>query len=156
WGYKGNKYDTLLDLYEPGVTVETIDKEFETLKGAIAPLIQKINESGNKQETDFLYQPFPKEKQREFSLKILEQMGYDFGAGRLDETIHPFATGLNPGDVRITTRYYDNDWRMAVFGTIHEGGHALYEQNISEELIGTPLCRGTSMGIHESQSLFYE
>ncbi|RWR10401.1 carboxypeptidase M32 [Siminovitchia fortis] len=156
WGYKGNKYDTLLDLYEPGVTVETVDKEFETLKGAIAPLIQKINESGNKQATDFLYQPFPKEKQREFSLKILEQMGYDLGAGRLDETIHPFATGLNPGDVRITTRYYDNDWRMAVFGTIHEGGHALYEQNISEELIGTPLCRGTSMGIHESQSLFYE
>ncbi len=83
-------------------------------------------------------------------------MGYDFGSGRLDETVHPFATGLNPGDVRITTRYNENDWRMAVFGTIHEGGHALYEQNISKDLIGTPLCTGTSMGIHESQSLFYE
>lgn len=156
WGYEGNKYNTLLDLYEPGVTVETIDKEFETLKEEIAPLIQKIQESGNKPAMDFLFHPFPKEQQKKFSLKILAQMGYDFEAGRLDETIHPFATGLNPGDVRITTRYHDNDWRMAVFGTIHEGGHALYEQNISGELIGTPLCTGTSMGIHESQSLFYE
>lgn len=156
WGYKDNKYNTLLDLYEPGVTVETIDKEFENLKEAITPLIKKITESGRIPETEFLYHPFPKEKQKEFSLKILDQMGYDFDAGRLDESIHPFATGLNPGDVRITTRYDDNDWKMAVFGTIHEGGHALYEQNISKELIGTPLCSGTSMGIHESQSLFYE
>ena len=77
-------------------------------------------------------------------------------SGRIDETVHPFATGLNPGDVRITTRYDENDWRTAVFGMIHEGGHALYEQNISKDLIGTPLCTGTSMGIHESQSLFYE
>ena len=83
-------------------------------------------------------------------------MGYNFDAGRLDQTVHPFATGINRGDVRITTRYDENDFRMAVFGTIHEGGHALYEQNISEELMGTPLCSGTSMGIHESQSLFYE
>ena len=83
-------------------------------------------------------------------------MGYDFASGRLDETVHPFATGLNPGDVRVTTRYDEKDFRTAVFGTIHEGGHALYEQNISRDLIGTPLCGGTSMGIHESQSLFYE
>ncbi|VEF48011.1 carboxypeptidase Taq [Bacillus freudenreichii] len=156
WGYKGNKYNTLLDLYEPEVTVETIDKEFEILKEAIIPLINKISDFGSHPETEFLYQPFPKAKQKDFSLRVLEQMGYDFDAGRLDETVHPFATGLNPGDVRITTRYYDDDWRMAVFGTIHEGGHALYEQNISSQLIGTPLCNGTSMGIHESQSLFYE
>ncbi len=81
-------------------------------------------------------------------------MGYDFNSGRLDETVHPFAIGLNPGDVRVTTKYDEKDWRTAVFGTIHEGGHALYEQNISKEFIGTPLCTGTSMGIHESQSLF--
>ncbi len=156
WGYRGNKYNTLLDLYEPDMTVEMIDKEFAMVKEAIIPLIKNIQKSENHPKTDFLYQFFPQEKQKEFTLKILEQMGYDFEAGRLDETVHPFATGLNPGDVRITTRYDDYDWKMAIFGTIHEGGHALYEQNISEELIGTPLCTGTSMGIHESQSLFYE
>lgn len=83
-------------------------------------------------------------------------MRYDFEAGRLDTTVHPFAIGLNPGDVRVTTKYDEMDFRTAVFGTIHEGGHALYEQNIDEKFIGTPLCTGTSMGIHESQSLFWE
>ncbi|KAB2338269.1 carboxypeptidase M32 [Cytobacillus depressus] len=156
WGYEGNKYNTLLDMYEPGITVEVLDRVFGELREKIVALVQKISESPNKPNTSFLYKHFPKEKQRQFSLDILEQMGYNFQAGRLDETVHPFATGLNPGDVRVTTKYNENDFRTAVFGTIHEGGHALYEQNISAELIGTPLCDGTSMGIHESQSLFYE
>ena len=94
---------------------------------------------------------------RKYSVCLcLEQMGFDFQAGRLDESVHPFATGLNPGDVRITTRYLQDDVMSALFGTIHEGGHALYEQNISQDLIGTTLCTGTSMGIHESQSRFWE
>lgn len=156
WGYEGNKYNTLLDMYEPGITVEILDNVFGDLREKIVPLVKAISESNNKPETSFLFEHFPKEKQREFSLAILEQMGYDFQAGRLDETVHPFAIGLNPGDVRVTTKYDENDFRTAVFGTIHEGGHALYEQNISSELVGTPLCTGTSMGIHESQSLFYE
>lgn len=156
WGYSENKYDALLDLYEPGVTVKTIDKEFSALKKTIVPLVRKIADSGKKPSKDIFWGSIPIKNQKEFSLKILEQMGYDFQAGRLDETVHPFAIGLNPGDVRITTRYNQNDWRTAVFGTIHEGGHAIYEQNISQTLIGTPLCTGTSMGIHESQSLFYE
>jgi carboxypeptidase Taq len=156
WGYETNPYNTLLDMYEPGITVEVLDRVFGELREQIVPLVHKISEASNKPKTDFLYTEFPKEKQKQFSLEILEQMGYDFQSGRLDETVHPFAIGLNPGDVRVTTRYDENDWRTAIFGTIHEGGHALYEQNISEELIGTPLCTGTSMGIHESQSLFYE
>jgi carboxypeptidase Taq len=156
WGYEGNKYNTLLDMYEPGITVDILDQVFSEVRNAIIPLVQKISESPNKPKTSFLFENFPKDRQKEFSLKILEQMGYDFDSGRLDETVHPFATGLNPGDVRVTTRYDENDFRTAVFGTIHEGGHALYEQNISKDLIGTPLCSGTSMGIHESQSLFYE
>jgi carboxypeptidase Taq len=156
WGYEGNKYNTLLDMYEPGVTVEILDKVFGEVREAIVSLVQKIAESPNKPNASFLFETFPKQQQKDFSLKILEQMGYNFNSGRLDETVHPFATGLNPGDVRVTTRYDENDWRTSVFGTIHEGGHALYEQNISKELIGTPLCDGTSMGIHESQSLFYE
>lgn len=156
WGYKGNKYDTLLDMYEPGITVEVLDKVFGELRKQIVPLVKQINESSNKPETAFLFETFKKESQKDFSQEILAQMGYDFNAGRLDETVHPFAIGLNPGDVRVTTKYDEKDFRTAVFGTIHEGGHALYEQNISNELVGTPLCTGTSMGIHESQSLFYE
>lgn len=156
WGYEGNKYNTLLDLYEPGVTVEVLDNVFSELRDQIVPLVKRISESPEKPTTDFLFKSFGKDEQRQFSLEVLKQMGYDFDAGRLDETVHPFATGINPGDVRVTTRYDEQDFRTAVFGTIHEGGHALYEQNISTELIGTPLCTGTSMGIHESQSLFYE
>ncbi|MFZ3590933.1 carboxypeptidase M32 [Bacillus sp. DJP31] len=156
WGHEGNKYNTLLDDYEPGVTVDVLDQVFGQLRESIVPLVAAIAESKNKPKTDFLYQSFPKKQQQEFSLAVLKELGYNFQSGRLDETVHPFATGLNPGDVRVTTKYDENDFRNAIFGTIHECGHALYEQNISPELIGTPLCSGTSMGIHESQSLFYE
>lgn len=156
WGYQDHKYDTLLDRFEPGVTVQMLDRVFDELKSAIIPLVKEISESRSEPETSFLYEHFPKENQRDFSMEILKQMGYRLEAGRLDETVHPFAIGLNPNDVRVTTRYDENDFRTAVFGTIHEGGHALYEQNIATNLIGTPLCRGTSYGIHESQSLFYE
>lgn len=156
WGYEGNKYNTLLDLYEPGVTVDMIDRVFGQLREHIVPLVKRVVEASDKPKTDFLFEHFPQDKQQAFSLEILKKMGYDFDAGRLDTTVHPFATGLNPGDVRVTTKYDEGDFRTAVFGTIHEGGHALYEQNISPDLIGTPLCSGTSMGIHESQSLFWE
>lgn len=156
WGYEGNMYDVLLDLYEPGMTVKVLDQVFGELRAKIVPLVKQISESTNKPKTDFLFETFKKDAQREFSLEILAKMGYDFNAGRLDETVHPFAIGLNPGDVRVTTKYDEKDFRTAVFGTIHEGGHALYEQNVSTDLIGTPLCSGTSTGIHESQSLFYE
>lgn len=155
WGYDKHPYDTLLDMYEPGMTVEVLDRVFSQVKEAIVPLIKQISEQPPV-DTSFLTEYFSKDGQKQFSLDILKQMGYDFDAGRLDETTHPFATGINPGDVRVTTKYNEHDFTSAVFGTIHEGGHALYEQNISESLVGTPLCTGTSMGIHESQSLFFE
>lgn len=156
WGFQGKRYNTLLDMYEPGMTVEKLDQVFGALRDRSVPLLRKLQASANQPETGFLRQTFDKEKQRQFSLFILKEMGYDFEAGRLDETVHPFATGLNPGDVRITTRYLPDDVVSALFGTIHEGGHALYEQNISKDLLGTNLCTGTSMGIHESQSRFWE
>lgn len=156
WGYEGHKYNTLLDMYEPGMTVEKLDEVFGTLREKAVPLLQRIQASPNQPDRSFLDQQFEISKQKQFSLSILKQMQYDFEAGRLDETVHPFATALNPGDVRITTRYLLNDITSALFGTIHEGGHALYEQNISSELVGTNLCTGTSMGIHESQSRFWE
>ncbi|WLR43690.1 carboxypeptidase M32 [Bacillus carboniphilus] len=155
WGYEGNKYNTLLDIYEPGITVDILDDVFHQLRERIVPLVHKISEA-KAPKTDFLFETFSKEKQREFSMQILKQLGYDFEAGRLDETVHPFAISLNRQDVRITTKYDENDFRTSVFGTIHECGHAVYEQNISEKLEGTPLADGTSMGIHESQSLFFE
>lgn len=156
WGYEGHKYNTLLDMYEPGMTVEKLDEVFGALRAKAVPLLQRIQASPNQPNRAFLDQQFEIAKQKQYSLSILKQMQYDFEAGRLDETVHPFATALNPGDVRITTRYLPNDITSALFGTIHEGGHALYEQNISKDLVGTNLCTGTSMGIHESQSRFWE
>lgn len=156
WGYEGTPYNTLLDMYEPGMTEEKLDRLFGAFREQVVPLVAAIRNSAHQPDTSFLQQRFPKEKQKPFNLFILKEMGYDFDAGRLDETVHPFATGLNPGDVRITTRYLEHDVGSALFGTIHEGGHALYEQNISMDLLGTNLCTGTSMGIHESQSRFWE
>lgn len=156
WGYETNKYNGLLDKYESGLTTSVLDEVFQKVKEALTALVKKIEQSEVEIDVDLLLHHFPKEDQEKFSLAILEKMGYDFQAGRLDETIHPFAIGINPQDVRVTTRYDEKDFRMAVFGTIHEGGHALYEQNISPELYQTPLASGTSMGIHESQSLFWE
>lgn len=156
WGAKATRYDTLLDQYEPGMTVSELDRVFGGLRAQLVPLAAAIANSPHQPDTSFLKQSYDKQAQKAFSLYILEQMGYSFEAGRLDESVHPFATGLSPGDVRITTRYLENDVTSALFGTIHEGGHALYEQNIMDELIGTTLCTGTSMGIHESQSRFWE
>jgi len=156
WGVKGTRYDTLLDQYEPGMTVEQLDGIFGSLRDQLVPLAEQIANSPHQPRTDFLEGQFDVAAQKDYSLFILKQMGFDFEAGRLDESVHPFATGLNPHDVRITTRYLVDDVTSALFGTIHEGGHALYEQNISEQLVGTTLCTGTSMGIHESQSRFWE
>ncbi|MGB9943591.1 carboxypeptidase, partial [Bacillus subtilis] len=156
WGYQEHPYDALLDLFEPGVTVKVLDQLFTELKEAVIPLVKQVTASGNKPDTSFLTKAFPKEKQKELSLYFLQELGYDFDGGRLDETVHPFATTLNRGDVRVTTRYDEKDFRTAIFGTIHECGHAIYEQNIDEALSGTNLSDGASMGIHESQSLFYE
>ncbi|WP_090855984.1 carboxypeptidase M32 [Paraliobacillus sp. PM-2] len=156
WGATTNKYDALLNLYEPGMTTEVLDQLFSQVRKQLTELVKQIRQSDLQPDSNVLTHHFPKKDQHSFSLEILKRMGYDFNAGRLDETVHPFATGINQNDVRVTTRYDEQDFRMAVFGTIHEGGHALYEQNISLDLAQTPLATGTSMGIHESQSLFWE
>ncbi|MBB6638317.1 carboxypeptidase M32 [Cohnella thailandensis] len=156
WGVKGTPYDTLLDIYEPGMTTSELDRLFGELRARLVPLADAIASRGDKPDTSFLRGTFDIAAQKRFSKFILTRMGFDFEAGRLDESVHPFATGLNPGDVRITTRYLADDLTSALFGSIHEGGHALYEQNIAPELAGTLLCTGTSMGIHESQSRLWE
>ncbi|MCM3783910.1 carboxypeptidase M32 [Neobacillus mesonae] len=156
YGIKDTRYDTLLDIYEPDLTVAKLDDVFNRLKARIVPLQEAIGKSVHKPDPSFLNQSFDIAQQSAFSKYILKEMGYDFEAGRLDESVHPFATGLNPGDVRITTHYYEKDVASAIFSSLHEGGHALYEQNIDSSLAGTLLSEGTSMGIHESQSRFWE
>jgi len=157
WGYKEKKYDTLLSFYEPGMTTGKLDEVFGKVRESLVPLVAKISNSQTKKLIrKELSQPITIDLQKEVSEDILVKLGYNFDSGRLDETVHPFQITLNPGDVRVTTKYIEDNFMSALFGTIHECGHALYEQNLSSNLIGTPLCEGASMGIHESQSLFFE
>lgn len=156
WGYTDKKYDTLLNFYEPGMTTKKLDEVFSKVRESLVPLVSKIANSSVSLQRDELFQPISKQIQKEVSENILRKLGYNFLSGRLDETVHPFQITLNPGDVRVTTKYIEDNFMSALFGTIHECGHALYEQNLSTDLIGTPLCSGASMGIHESQSLFFE
>ena len=156
WGYKDHKYNTLLDKYEEGITVEVLDKVFGDLRDALVELLNRIKNSKITINSDLLSSSYDKEKQKELSLYTLKLIGFDMEAGRLDESTHPFTTNFTNKDVRLTTHYYEQDLLSALFSTIHEGGHGIYEQNISDDLQNTWLSTGASMGIHESQSRFYE
>jgi carboxypeptidase Taq len=156
WGYKENKYDTLLDMYEPGITVAQLDPLFDNLRKETVALLDKIVATGRHFDDKRFHRHYDPTVQRQLSLRMLTKMGYDFEAGRLDETVHPFQTSINHYDARVTTKFLVDDLRSNLFSTIHEGGHALYEQGVSADLIGTGLCSGASMGIHESQSRFWE
>ncbi|MBN2693699.1 carboxypeptidase M32 [bacterium] len=157
--YRGSQedhpYNTLLDDYEEGMTVEKLDIFFNTLRERIVPLVHKIREK-SQPECSFLAEKYPILKQKEFSDFIAKYIGYDFDAGMIKESMHPFTLGFGPNDVRITTHYHENNLMSAIFSTIHEGGHAIYEQQVSQNLAGTLLAEGTSMGIHESQSRMFE
>ncbi len=156
WGYEESKYDKLLDYYEPGITAKKLDVVFAELKEAIVALIDRIKASSRKPNNEFLRSDYPIDAQRKLCDSVLKSMGYDFDAGRVDVSVHPFTATLGNNDVRITTHYYIKEFQSALFSSIHEGGHAIYEQNISEKLTGTMLKTGASMGIHESQSRLYE
>ncbi len=149
-------YDVLLNQYEPEMTTEILDQVFGQVRDGIIELRKTIAEKGTKPRTDFVHRHVSKEQQRSFVTQVVTQLGYDFDRGRLDDTVHPFMLDLNRNDARITTRWNEEDVAMATFGVIHEAGHGMYEQNIAEKYDYTPLGGGTSMGIHESQSLFNE
>lgn len=149
-------YDVLLNQSEPEMTTEVLDVLFAEVKAGIMNIRKAIEEKGSTPRTDFLSRTVTKEQQRKFVMGVAEQLGYDFSRGRLDDTVHPFMIRINRKDARITTRWNENDFAMATFGVIHEAGHGIYEQNIDEKYDYTPLATGTSMGIHESQSLFNE
>ncbi|WP_069997216.1 carboxypeptidase M32 [Cellulosilyticum sp. I15G10I2] len=150
-----NIYDVLLDNYETGIPADKINSLFEELKNGVLPLLESISHKERVDDTK-LFGDFEKHKQKDLAEYVLKIIGYDFESGRLDESEHPFTTGTPPHDVRVTTRYDEKDIRSALFTVIHEGGHGIYEQNISPALIKTPLAAGTCMGIHESQSRLYE
>lgn len=153
-GYEKEPYDALLDVYEPGARAAEIAPLFAALRAEIVPLVQAIQRSGRRPPA--LEGRFPREKQREFSLAVARDMGFDFEAGRLDISAHPFCSGFHPGDVRMTTRYDESDFRGALFGVMHEAGHALYEQGLDPRHTGTPMGEAASTGIHESQSRLWE
>ncbi|HSW96542.1 MAG TPA: carboxypeptidase M32 [Candidatus Saccharimonadales bacterium] len=158
-GYKDNPYDALLDLYEPGNTAAFCEITFGKLKKELVLLLKKIQ--ANK---DYIAKPslingdqhYSKLGQKRLSHFLMRRMGFDFEAGRLDESPHPFTQGLNRHDIRATTRYKEKDFIEPILSTIHETGHALYEQGVDIEYTGTPLEYGVSLGIHESLSRFWE
>lgn len=156
YGYEDHPYDALLDQYEPGYTVQKLDVLFGDLREKTIDLLHRIQQSSYQPNTQFLQQEFPEVKQREFCQNLLSTMGFNTDAGRLAESAHPFATGISLRNVRITTNYNQSDVRSSITGVIHELGHAVYEQNVAEEYEGTFVRDGASMGIHESQSRFYE
>ncbi|GAC1320438.1 MAG: carboxypeptidase M32 [Chloroflexota bacterium] len=155
-GYQDRMYDALLDQYEPGMKTAQVEEIFNNLKSEIMPLLRAINERVGQVDDSVLHQPFDEARQETFGKMVAERFGYDFTRGRQDRTVHPFETTFSRDDVRITTRFDPNFLNPALFGTMHETGHALYEQGVGESLEGTLLARGTSLGVHESQSRMWE
>lgn len=155
-GYKESPYDALLDEYEPGATARQITGIFHELRGELVPLVAEIADSGKKPRKDLLTREFPLDRQRLFGESAAAAIGFDFAAGRLDVTAHPFCSGIGPGDCRLTTRYAVREFNQGFFGILHEAGHGIYEQGLDPDRFGTPLGQAASLGIHESQSRLWE
>lgn len=151
----GSRYDALLDIYEPGMTSARLDVLFSDLKSWLPELLQQVVDKQASQPCIAPQGPFATDRQRDLGLHAMTLLGFDFERGRLDISAHPFCGGV-PEDVRITTRYNEEDVLSALFGVIHETGHARYEQNLPPQWAGQPVGLARSMGVHESQSLFFE
>jgi carboxypeptidase Taq len=154
-GYAAKPYDAMLDLHEPFATEESIHRLLDDLKGRLVPFLQRILGSPRFDASPVVGKSYPVDKQRAFGLALIGKLGFDFDGGRQDVSAHPFCTGTR-GDVRITTRFFADDPRPSLFGMIHEAGHAMYEQGLVAGAIGTPLGESVSLGVHESQSRFWE
>ncbi|MEO7008851.1 MAG: carboxypeptidase M32, partial [Caldimonas sp.] len=148
-------YDALLDQYEPGMTSAVVDRLFGDLQAWLPDLLRRVRERQAGVACVRADGPFAKAQQRALSREVMKLLGFDFAAGRLDESAHPFSGGV-PEDTRLTTRYREADFLQALMSTIHETGHARYEQNLPRARLGQPIARARSMGIHESQSLAFE
>jgi carboxypeptidase Taq len=157
-GYEDHPYDALLDAYEPGAKTARLASMFEELRRGVVPLINAVAERSRDGEdrSGPLKGVFGEAEQEEFGKAVISAFGYDWKRGRQDRSVHPFCVSPGPDDVRVTTRF-DRGWLApALFGTMHEAGHALYTQGINSDYARTPLGGGTSMGVHESQSRLWE
>jgi len=157
-GYEDHPYDALLEGYEPGAKKAHLEKMFLELKEGIVPLSRAVTEHKKDKEDRSapLYGEFDEAEQEEFGKAVISAFGYDWGRGRQDRSVYPFCITFGPGDVRVTTRFEEGWLAPALFGTMHEAGHALYEQGINPDYARTPLGGGTSTGVHESQSRLWE
>jgi carboxypeptidase Taq len=158
-GYEDHPYDALLDAYEPGAKTSRLASMFEELRKGVVPLISavvQLSRDGAESRAAPLYGGFSEAEQEKFGRAVISAFGYDWKRGRQDRSVHPFCVSPGPSDVRITTRF-DRGWLApALFGTMHEAGHALYAQGVNSKYARTPLGGGTSMGVHESQSRLWE
>lgn len=154
-GYEKHPYNALMNDYDRGLTVDTVDSLFTSLKPQLLSLIEKIKDQPQVDDS-FLQQHFDKDKQWALGMEILRRMHFDFEAGRQDISEHPFTINFNNNDVRVTTRISENDFANMLWSCIHEGGHALYEQGLPEDQYGLPLGEYCSLSIHESQSRLWE
>jgi carboxypeptidase Taq len=148
-------YDALLDKFEPAMTSAEVDRLFGEVQQWLPGLVQEVRERQSRETIVSAQGPFPKQAQRALSLEVMQRLGFDFEAGRLDESAHPFSGGV-PEDTRLTTRYREDNFVQSLMGTIHETGHARYEQNLPRAWLGQPVAQARSMAIHESQSLSFE
>lgn len=159
-GYRPRKegltlYDMMLDEYEKGFTTKELDRFFGELKDELLPIVKKVSEKQDIVRTDFLTRNCSIDEQKHFNYVLAEYLGFDHTRGVIAESAHPFTTSLHNRDVRITTHYYENMITSAIFSTIHETGHAIFEQNNSDRITMTPLAGG-SCAVHESQSRMFE
>ena len=151
-------YDYMLGEFEEGMTTEVLDDFFDKLRRNIAPLLKDIIRHKDRVPADFLRRPVAKEKQKAFAEWVLPYIGFDMKRGVMAESAHPFTSGISRNNVRLTTHYYEALPISSIFSTIHEGGHGIYEQGITDSdlVAGSWVCDAISMGVHESQSRFYE
>jgi len=155
-GYEDHPYDALLDRYEPGATKSRLEPMFEELKRGTRDMVRAVSAAGGDRAAP-IRGAFDEGRQEDFGKSIASAFGYDWGRGRQDRAAHPFCINFGgPGDVRITTRFDPDRLSPALFATLHEAGHALYEQGVDPAYTRTPLAGGVSLGIHESQSRLWE
>lgn len=155
-GYEDSPYDALLDEYERGLTSKFLTELFGGLATRQSALLQRIAQAGPQTTPAWLNQEWSEDAQWQITMRVLEDMGFDFDAGRQDKSVHPFTTNFDLHDVRVTTRLSEEEPFSALTGSIHEGGHALYEQGFLETDRRTVLGQAISLGIHESQSRLWE
>ncbi len=154
-GFEGESYNALLEGYERGMTTERVSAVFQEIGHAQSELVQAISET-EPPSYHWLAQVWKQQNQWDFGMKVLSDIGYNFSSGRQDLSAHPFTTTFGPQDVRVTTRVHEDDLFSALMSTLHEGGHALYEQGFEEADERTFLAEAASLGIHESQSRMWE